>query len=206
MVDFDISGLGPTSMDLDFEVQGFGSAVILMILQMSGLGFSWFDTISLVWGLEPGAVFCGFWCSRTSDMTRCCCYLLVADLALKRISIDLEGLYVFSPSKACHGPRNIPKGRCMNEWHSIAPCHKHPHNFMLRQWGPKCFTLPQWGPDCFLYIKKVPAVSWYPDGGSELLQITFLRGPTVSLKINGVSTVSCCFHVDQVLHVTLIWS
>ena len=40
MVDFDISGLGPASMDLDFEGQGFGSPVILMILQMSGLGFS----------------------------------------------------------------------------------------------------------------------------------------------------------------------
>ena len=40
IVGFDISGLGSGSMDLDFEVQGFGYAVILMILQMSGLGFS----------------------------------------------------------------------------------------------------------------------------------------------------------------------
>ena len=147
MVDFDISGLGPASMDLDFEVQGFGSAVILMILQMSGLGFSWFDTISLVWGLEPGAVFCGFWCSRTSDMTRCCCYLLVADLALKRISIDLEGLYVFSPSKACHGLH--PKGPLYERMTLHCPVSQTSPQFHVTSMGSQVFHITSMGPRMF---------------------------------------------------------
>ena len=96
------------ALDLDqwtliLKLPGLGSDMILMILQMLGLGFCWFDIISLVSGLELGAVFRWFWCSRASDMKRRCCFLLVAGL-LKRISIDLESLYVSSPSKACHGP------------------------------------------------------------------------------------------------------
>ena len=61
------------ALDLDqwtliLKLPGLGSDMILMILQMSGLGFCWFDTISLVSSLELGAVFRWFWCNRASDM------------------------------------------------------------------------------------------------------------------------------------------
>ena len=94
------------ALDLDqwtliLKLPGLGSDMILMILQMSGLGFCWFDTISLVSGLELGAVCRWFWCSRASDMKRCCCFLLVADLELNLISVDLDSLMY------CHRPRHV---------------------------------------------------------------------------------------------------
>ena len=55
MVDFDISGLGPGSMDLDFEAPR--PRIYYDFNDFADVG-SWIDTISPVSGLELGAVFC----------------------------------------------------------------------------------------------------------------------------------------------------
>ena len=104
IVDFDISGLGPGSMDLDFEAPrpriwydfndfaDVGSWILLIRHNFASFRpWTWgcFSLILMQQSLGYETTLLLLTCRGPWS---------------QRISIDLESLYVLSPSKACHGP------------------------------------------------------------------------------------------------------